>query len=138
MPVIQASTGQAPTQDPAITIKNFLSDNWVVSDPPVAQVKFDTKYRNIGTLNAVFVKQRDAPTEYPIFGPARQSYEELFDIVIYAKGDAVDEQAWKMKSRIKSLINANPTIHVDRGIEWAWVESWTVLPASQQLTQILS
>jgi hypothetical protein len=158
--LIDSGIGTPLTQDPAISLLNHLKNNSglgggsfkisfgsfkagpgsfkasMIASP--AAMIYDTKYRNLGGHNGVFVKRRNTPLTYPIYGSARQTQDETFEVVVFAKGDGADDRCWWIKERCKSLINANPTYLIDKGIEWMWNTSWTILPASQNLAQILT
>lgn len=137
MPVISTATGEALSQNPELSLQLFLKDNWTILDPPATNIVFDTKYHNLSKRSAIFVRRRNTPLSYPIYGSARQTQDETFDIIIYAADDANYDRCWTIKERCKSLINGNPTFLIDRGIEWMWNASWTLLPISQNLAQVL-
>lgn len=158
--IVNASIGTVPSTDPAIALMNHLRNNWnggfvngpngsaggfffgpgsfVGSTPQMSQIIFDTKYRNVGSRYGCFVKRRSTPLSIDVIGASRQTFNETFDVVLYAKGDNADDVLWQMKERCKSRINANPQALLSYGIEWMWNDSWTILPASQQVAKILS
>jgi hypothetical protein len=121
----------------------MFKNGWTASTPAASKILFDTKIRNTGGLNGIFVKRRDSPLTYETIGPARQHREDLFDIVMFAKqgdidnvlGNTASDQLWKMLEQVKSIVCANPQLNVANGIEWQWLENYTVLPATDAFAQ---
>lgn len=118
MPYVLAATGAAFTREPAVSLWNFLKDNWTLTDPPKTQIKFDTKFENMAGLYFVSVfPVNTVVTDAEIGITARQTVHDYKRIYILARGHSARDKRWKMEEHIFDICNLNPRGMLSDGIE---------------------
>lgn len=118
MPYVLASTGQPFSREPAISLWNFIKDNWTLTDPPVDQIKFDTKFENMSGLYFVSVFPVNTVIQDAEIGlTARQTIMDFKRIYILARGHSARDKRWKMEEHILDICNLNATGLLADGIE---------------------
>ena len=109
------------TQDPSISLKNFLSTNWTVVTgyvPPIATtIRFDTKFGNMSGENFVVIENMPQTIKPQILGKGRTRTVDTKRLQIYCVGHSSKDNKWKMERHIDSLINGNPTGLTANGID---------------------
>lgn len=128
--LVSAQTGAAFSQDPAITLKDFLEDNWEISDPAASLINFDTKLERFDKYLHCIVENISDPADIADIGASRFTHEDVKRVQLIGYRKNAKDQIWKMKERIEAIINANPTGMQANGIEQAFIIDYQDLISS--------
>jgi len=119
--LVTAQTGAAFTQDPSITLLNYIKNNWVIADPPVADINFDTKLARFDKHLHVIVENMPELVRQQVLGAGRFRITDTKRVQLRGDRPTAKDKIWKMKERIEAIINANPLGMQSNGIDFAFV-----------------
>jgi len=116
-------------QDPAITLKNYISTNWAsfvsgVTPPLAATILFDTKFSRLDKANFVIIEPMPGDTESQVIGNGRYVYDDVRRIQIFCNSKTAFNDRWLMERHITNLINANMLGMQAQGIIWAMIDKF--------------
>ena len=135
MTLIVAGLGTAFTTDPAISLKNYLSNNWnggfyfgtgsfiegsgsfQGTTPHRDQIRFATKYDSLAGPYQIIVKNITNDINFTEVGPARRRHEDKKSVEVYARGHDGENRRWQLEERINQMISGNPTGLASDGVE---------------------
>lgn len=133
-----AQLGTAFTTDPAISLKNYLKDNWATVTgytPPLATaIRFDTKFGNMSGENFVVIENMPQTIKPQTLGKSRTRTNDVKRIQILCIGHSSINNRWHIEQHIDSLINANPRGMVTDGIDQIAVDEFVLLENSSDNT----
>lgn len=118
-----AQTGAAFTQDPRMSLRNFIYDNWTVagiySDADLARqfVHIDTKFDNTSKTYAVIVEKLVTDNAPQVLGKQRVRAHDHCRIQVFARGFNSIDKSYKMVQFLDDLLGANPTALRTSGID---------------------
>ena len=126
-----AQTSAAFTQDPAISLMNYLKNNWTTvtgyTVPQVTAIRFDTKFGNMSGENFVIIENMPQTIKPQILGKGRTRTLDVKRIQILCIGHSSINNRWNMEQHIDSLINGNPLALTTNGIDIVELSDFTVL-----------
>jgi hypothetical protein len=116
--------------DPAISLRNFIRDNWAVvtgyTVPAAATVKFDTKFgEQKGFYNFVIIENMPVQSTPQILGGGRFRYRDVKRIQVMCLGPSAKNNKFQMEQHIESLLNGNLLALQTGGIDEFWMTEFT-------------
>jgi hypothetical protein len=118
------------TQDPAITLKNYIASAFSGSTDPVnTDVYFTTILDRWDKHFVVYVEEMLNPIQIEDNGSGRYKYDHKFKIQIIANRHVGKDIKWKMEKLITSKINANRTGMQSNGIDEALITEFIPIPS---------
>ena len=137
-----AQLGTAFTQDPSISLKNYLSTNWSTvtgyTVPISNAVRFDTKFSNMSGENFVVIENMPQTIKPQILGKGRTRTQDVKRIQILCIGHSSINNRWSMEQHIDSLINGNPLGMITDGIDIIELSDFTLLENTPDNTKMPS
>lgn len=130
--LLNAQLSAVFSQDPTISLKNYLSTNWATvtgySPPAAAAIKFDTKFGSFTGFNLVIIEEMPKSVESQIVGKGRTRVTETKRLQIWCRGSSAKNNRYLMEKHIDSLINSNPTGLTSDGIDEMHLDDFTEIP----------
>jgi hypothetical protein len=118
-----AQTGAAFTQDPRISLRAFIYNNWsqtsVYSDTGLARslVHIGTRFDDLSKQYIVIVEKLAVTSTNTVLGKQRIRVRDAYRIQVYARGFSAIDKSYKMCQYLEDLIGANPTALRSDGID---------------------
>lgn len=127
-------TGAAFTQDPRVSLLNFLKTNWsaATSSPAVGSILFTPKLTDQQKSYIVVVEKMPAQNQDSnrTVGGSRKRVYDIYRLYVIAKGMTSVNDAFNMVQAIDSLVDANPLGLQSNGIDEMKVIDYDLLPDS--------
>jgi len=94
--------------DPAISLKNYISTNYIIATPPIAQVNFDTKFSRMDKPNIIVIEKMPKTITAQNLGSTRFRYDDVKRVQIFCTGKSSINNRYLIEEHIEDIINANP------------------------------
>ncbi len=119
MGLVNVPLGTALVKDPGKSLLDYIKNNWVITDPPVADINFNHSFGNPDEIYHVIVENMPQSITPSVLGSTRYKIKENKRIQLRYSGTDYDigkDKLWKMKERIEDLINSNVRALLSDGI----------------------
>lgn len=110
--------------DPAISIKNYLQNNYSLLNPPAASITFDTKFANMAKQNAVIVKPVSLTMPPVVLGAVRYRYTANYRLQVYCTGHSAKNNKFLIEQEIERILKTNVNALNADGIEEIILDSF--------------
>ena len=121
-------------KDPAITLKDYIDTNYIISTPAKANVNFDTKFARLDKPNHIIIENMTYKIQDQILGAGRFSFNDIKRLQILCNSRSAKNDKFLMEQHVQEIINANPLGMQSDGIQWAFITDFTPLPMDTATT----